>query len=365
MKKIILKLINLFIREKKNLIHAEAIVREDEWERLKKKIGKGNIWFVLTPANYDYCTCVFNINIEKNDFIRVLKQRIAILKKNNEEIQLSIHLSKVRNFIDNNLQDEKFKEAMEFFRSLEITPTKFVLVDGVYNNYTIKLAKHYGIKELHDFNIYIIFPLLFIIKKIGIKLSFIAKFYRFLLEKKFRGIFYLILGEIFDVKEKTIHVEAIVRNDIWEILKKKLIGKGFIWYIITPANYDYCKTFFNLKMDKAEFSDVLTHRINYLKKKGEEIQLHIHLSSTKSFLDKKIQDNKFKESLNFFSSLNIKPEKYAAGWWTYNSYTVSLAKKYGIKLVSAYNINPFSKSRNEQGVIIKYVHKYWHDFEFI
>ena len=53
--------------------------------------------------------------------------------------------------------------------------------------------------------------------------------------------------------EKTIHVEAFVREDLWSVVKS-LVGKNYVWFITTPANYDYIKSYFNLKVSKEKFT---------------------------------------------------------------------------------------------------------------
>jgi len=164
--------------------------------------------------------------------------------------------------------------------------------------------------------------------------------------------------------EKTIHVEAIVREDLWQNVKK-LIGKDYVWFIITPANYDYCKSYFNLKMTKEEFTKILIERINTLKKANEEIQLHIHLCNLKEFLDKSLQDEKFREALEFMNSNAIHPSKVAPGWNSYDDYTINLAKKYGFKFLYEYSNNPLNRPKIRNGVIIKYYYKFWHDYDFI
>lgn len=364
-KNIILKILDKFIKGKNKVIHAEALVRDDEWEELKKLIGKGYIWFIITPANYDYCKSIFNIKMEKNEFSTILRKRLEYLKENNEEIQLSIHLNKVKKFLENKLQEDRFNEAMNFMTSLDIKPKKLVAVDGVYNKYTLTLAKKHGIVEIYDFNLYIIAPLLKIINWLGIKISFINEIYHNLKKRDFKSVFHLLLGEFLEVKEKTIHIESFMRNDVWEALKNKAIEKGYIWFVITPANYNYCKSYFNLKMDKDEFSNILRNRINYLKNQNEEIQLHLHLNINRKFLDNKIQENKFKEAMEFMTSCGIKPKKFVAGWWIYNRYTILIAKKYGFEEIYDYTINPLQKMINFNGMKIKFVHKYWHDFELI
>ena len=176
--------------------------------------------------------------------------------------------------------------------------------------------------------------------------------------------FYIrFLQKITKVSEKTIHTEAIVREDLWEKVKN-LIGKGFIWFVITPANYDYCKAYFNLRMTKEEFSNLLAEKIQFLKEKNEEIQLHIHLSVVEKFIDNRLQDEKFAEAIKFMNSLGITPTKLAPGWFKYNDYTLALSKKYGIKYVYIFDSNPRKKPVNKNGVFIVPKHKFWHDYDY-
>ncbi len=365
LKNIFSKILHNLIREKGNLINANAIVRDEEWNKLKNLIGKGLSWFVITPTNYDYCKSLFNLNINKMMFSRILGKRLKYLKQKKEYVELSIFLSRNKKLLDNNTQEKEIKESMAYLKSFNITPKKFIPIGGIYDRHTITIAKKYGLIELCDFNLHISNPLLKIINLFGIKITFIRYLYDFFKNRDFISIFKLIFGEILDVKEKTLHVEGFIRDDVWNALKNNVIGKGYIWFIITPANYDYCKSYFNLKMDKVKFSNILKERINYLKKRNEEIQLHIHLSRRREFLDNNLQEQKFKEAMEFMDSLEIEPKRFVAGWWIYNRYTVKLAKKYGFNEISDYSINPFLKEMTIDGIKIKFVHKYWHDFDFI
>ena len=183
---------------------------------------------------------------------------------------------------------------------------------------------------------------------------------------KLKNFYFRFLRKFLKEKEKTIHVEAFVRDDVWQILKN-LIGKGYIWFVITPANYDYCESYFNLKMIKEEFKKILVKRIEYLKKHNEEIQLHLHLCNVKKFLDKKLQEEKFEEAMNFLNSVGVKPTKIAPGWNSYDDYTIILAKKYGFKFFYKYSKNPLEINRPKikNGLIINYYYKFSHDYEFI
>ena len=362
---LMIKILNKFIKEEEKNISAQAIVRDDVWKKYKSKIGKGFTWYVITPANFDYCKDIFNLKMNKDEFKHMLMKKVKVLKENNEEIQLLIHLSKVKKFLVNNLQVNKFNEAIKFMDSLAIKPTKFIPIDGVYDGNTLSIAKKEGLIELISLDIFIIRPILKILKLLGIKISFVQKIYQFFRKADFLSIFFIIMGEFMNIKEKTIHIEALVRDDIWYCLKRCLIGKGYTWFIITPVNYEYCKAYFNIQMDKDEFANILKERILYLKEAKEEIQLHIHLSIERTFLDNEIQKKKITNAIKFMNYLGIKPTKFAAGWWSYNNYTLTLLQKFGIKEIHDYSINPFLKMRKFQNIKLKYVHKYWHDFDFI
>jgi len=178
-----------------------------------------------------------------------------------------------------------------------------------------------------------------------------------------KNFYFRILRKFTKVKELTIHAEAIVREDLWKKIQK-LIGKGFIWFVITPANYDYCKAYFNLRMTKESFSNLLAERILFLKEKNEEIQLHIHLSVIEKYIDDQLQEEKFAEAMKFMNNLGIKPTKLAPGWFKYNDYTLIVSKKYGIKEVYVFDKNPRKKSILRNGILIVSTHKFWHDYDY-
>jgi len=65
LEKFLYQIMDKFIKEKSNIIHAETIIIDNEWENHKKLLGKGNIWFILTPANFAYCKNLFNLKMDK------------------------------------------------------------------------------------------------------------------------------------------------------------------------------------------------------------------------------------------------------------------------------------------------------------
>lgn len=358
-------ILDLLIREKSYLINAENIVKTEEWEELKKKIGRGYEWYILTPVNFKYNKVVSNLELEREVYNEILGNRLNILSNQNEKINLLIHLNKIRSFLTMEKQERKFHDAINFFSAINIHPKKFISIDNVYDSNTILIAQSYGLKSLEVSEPIIKLPLLKILNLAKIKISFANKFQSFLRKRDFKSIIFLIMGELYKVKIGTIHAEIFVHDEIWESLLEKAIGKGFIWFVITPSNYEYCSAYFELSLDKKEFSRILKERIMKLRELGEEVQLHIHLSKYRTHLDYEMQQKKFKEAIEFLKALDIHPSKIAAGWWIYDINTIKIARSYGIKEIHDYSINPKKKSISKNGIKIRYVHKYWHDFDFL
>jgi hypothetical protein len=117
-------------------------------------------------------------------------------------------------------------------------------------------------------------------------------------------------------------------------------------------------------MNKEDLTNILKNRIKYLKEKKEEIQLHLHICNIIKFFDNELQDNLFKEAMQFMEQVDVKPEKLALGWFKYNDYTISLAKKYGIMFIYDFDKNPKKKAVKKEDITIKYTHKFWHDYDF-
>jgi hypothetical protein len=78
-----------------------------------------------------------------------------------------------------------------------------------------------------------------------------------------KSFYYRILRKFTKLSEKTMHVEAFVRDDLWKKIND-LIGQNFVWFVVTPANYEYCKVYFNLNLNKNEFTEILKKRIKYI-----------------------------------------------------------------------------------------------------
>ena len=52
-------------------------------------------------------------------------------------------------------------------------------------------------------------------------------------------------------KPLTVHTEAIMIDSVWREIKKQVAkGKVLKWYVMTPENYEYYRSFFNVKLSK-------------------------------------------------------------------------------------------------------------------
>lgn len=119
-------------------------------------------------------------------------------------------------------------------------------------------------------------------------------------------------------KSLTIHTECIYDDDVWQILKQKVLDKKLkihTFFIMTPTNYDYLKIIFNLKISKKEMSKIMKERYKWLLNKKQRLELHIHFD----LLNKMSGEEKGKlilESIVWFKeNLGYYPSLFVPGWW--------------------------------------------------
>lgn len=136
-------------------------------------------------------------------------------------------------------------------------------------------------------------------------------------------------------KPLTVHTEAIMIDSVWEAVKKEVKKNSVLkWYVMTPANRDFFKSDFNVKISKKKLSEILRRRYLWMLEHGQKLELHIHLSLVAGNMNYKEQDKLFKESINWIKKeLGIKPAEFAPGWFIYNEDTLNLCKKYRLKMI--------------------------------
>lgn len=136
-------------------------------------------------------------------------------------------------------------------------------------------------------------------------------------------------------KPLTVHAEAIMFNSVWEKIKEKVKeNKVKTWYIMTPANIDYFKSEFNVKMSKEKLSKIMKERYQWMIQYGQKLEPHIHLSVIMNNITYKEQEKLFKESISWMKKeLGIISREFVPGWWSYNDDTLRLCKKFGLKMI--------------------------------
>ena len=136
-------------------------------------------------------------------------------------------------------------------------------------------------------------------------------------------------------KPLSVHTELIYNNECWNEIKKKCEGGQIrVWHLMTPVNYNLYKSSFNTKLPKGELSRIMKKRYLWMKSRGQNLQLHIHLSLTMKNMSYAEQDKLFKDSLVWMKKeLDIVPSEFVPGWWSFNEDTLKLCKKYGLKMV--------------------------------
>jgi len=163
--------------------------------------------------------------------------------------------------------------------------------------------------------------------------------------KSITKLFRIILVKF---KKMTIHVEAIVIDDVWEEIQGKF-GKIHKWYVMTPANYEFTKAYFNLKINKTEFEKIMKQRYLDMIRRGEKLQLHIHLHPTMKITYEE-QEKLISKSIDWFKKeLKLIPKEIVFGWWRYNQDTIEILRKYKLKLIKFDDYN----SIHDYDLIIK------------
>ena len=136
-------------------------------------------------------------------------------------------------------------------------------------------------------------------------------------------------------KPLSVHAELIVDDDVWEVVKRRC-GEGSVrvWHIMLPVNYDIYRTSFNVKLSKTQISEIMRERYLWMKKHGQKLELHIHLSLTMKNMSYVEQDRMFRESLMWMKrELGIVPTEFVPGWWSFNKDTLEICKKYNLKMI--------------------------------
>ena len=145
---------------------------------------------------------------------------------------------------------------------------------------------------------------------------------------------------IIKFKPMTVHLEAIMVDEVWEEIKKKSINNEiYKWYIMTPVNYEYFKVHFNVKKSKKEISKIMAERYRWMKDHNQKLELHIHLSIIENMSFEE-QEALFLGAIKWIKKeLGIEIKEFVPGWWAYNKETLKVCKKLGLKFIKYKNYN--------------------------
>lgn len=140
-------------------------------------------------------------------------------------------------------------------------------------------------------------------------------------------------------KPLTVHTEMIQDDEVWEKIKEKVKNnRVHTWYLITPINADIFFSFFRIPIGPLEYEKKLIERYLWLKKKKQNIQLHVHLSKYMKNLVYWQQELLIKKAIQWFEeNLGSKVTELVPGWWKYNKDTEDILHSMNIKLIKRYD----------------------------
>jgi len=134
-----------------------------------------------------------------------------------------------------------------------------------------------------------------------------------------------------------IHTECIHKDNVWKAVQKYVkSGRKDIWYVVTPENFDFVKTEAGVDISQNEWKKKILKRYKWLKDNGQEVQLHVHLRIKMNLYTgeemKKDVDKKVAGGLRWLKKNGFDPTSIVFGWWSYNNYAISVAKKHGLHI---------------------------------
>jgi len=144
-------------------IHTESLHKDNIWEATKRYVKNGNkaIWFVVAPVNYDFVKTESGINISKKDWEKRILERYKWLRKNNQEIQVHVHLRVKMELYESKKEEEtdvrnKILDSVKWFRDNGFNVDKIVFGWWSYNKLAEDIAKEKGLKVIRRLNNYFI-----------------------------------------------------------------------------------------------------------------------------------------------------------------------------------------------------------------
>jgi hypothetical protein len=141
---------------------------------------------------------------------------------------------------------------------------------------------------------------------------------------------------IFKRNKNVVTVESVFIDEVWQEIQKLVeSGKVKKWFIVTPADYDYLKSIYNLQMSKLDMANVMAKRYKWMLDKGQELELKIYLTRLANNITREEQEAKLRQALHFMAKgLRIKPGEVMFGWYASNGDSRTLLENYKLKLIN-------------------------------
>lgn len=155
-------------RTKPWAIHTEAIDNEHVWKGVQNyvKSGRKDIWFVVTPINFDFVHTQSSITTTKKKWEKLMIERYKWLKDNGQEVQIHVHLKIKMDLYKNDRVrkkdiNDKITKAVKWMRNNGFDTDKIAFGWWSYNDYAIEVAKKLGLETverldnyfIHDFDL--------------------------------------------------------------------------------------------------------------------------------------------------------------------------------------------------------------------
>ncbi|MBS3087464.1 hypothetical protein J4226_02620 [Candidatus Pacearchaeota archaeon] len=136
-------------------------------------------------------------------------------------------------------------------------------------------------------------------------------------------------------KPLTVHTEAIMIDSVWNEIKKEVArGRVSRWYVMTPENIDYYKSFFNIKMSTSDLSKIMKERYLWMISHGQRLELHAHLCLVMENMSFQEQEKILKNSYYWMKKeIGVTPKEFVPGWWSFNNDTLKILKKLNLKMI--------------------------------
>lgn len=161
-----------------------------------------------------------------------------------------------------------------------------------------------------------------------------------------------------------IHVENVFLPQVYESLLGYLKNNDPWLMLITPNEYEFCKSKHKLQTTRDEFADLL--REKYAPFKGRKVGLHTHFAARQSIdtLSLERQIDEVERGKRFLEEMEFEIDRLAPGNWAWNEDTLRACRENGIE-----NFHLDANDRNNalvrsfEDVELVTVYNYIHDTE--